>query len=204
MTSETERLSVHLEEYKALKAETLQRVLSRDRSTYLAVVSIGAAVTLFDKWDHPALLFLVPWVCLLFGWQYLMNDVKISHAGDYFRDNLGPRIQECVDLKEHPFQWSFSHAEDRLRFPRKIFQTFVDISIFVLPAVVAIAIYFYYTRSHSQQFHDKPFADHDSIKLLDMVAYASAGAHVLFVVQLIVYSRYTGYKRKPTIQHADG
>ncbi|MGD2110358.1 MAG: hypothetical protein PVI86_13335 [Phycisphaerae bacterium] len=178
-------LSVHLEEFKALKSEQQRRITSRDNGVYLTIVAIGAALALLEKLEHPALPLGVMWVCLLLGWHYLMNDLKVSHIGDYIQDKLSPVVCAAAHGPAEPFEWEHYHAADLLRVPRKIFQTLVDLLLFFAPAVVASYAYWTMTQQRT------PLHAGDlGMKAYDVAFWILAAAQILFVFQLIYYSRF--------------
>jgi hypothetical protein len=71
-------LEIYLQEYQTLKAEQTARIGFRDNLLYVTIAVFGGILsfTLANK-NYYALL-IVPWVCLILGWTYLVNDEKIS------------------------------------------------------------------------------------------------------------------------------
>ncbi|BBH68343.1 hypothetical protein ACTI_50280 [Actinoplanes sp. OR16] len=124
-------------EYERLKEEQKTRIGVRDNLIYATLGSMAAvtAATLASR--SPASLLLLPPVCVVLGWTYLVNDEKVSAIGRYIRDDLGPRL----DPTGKAFGWETAHRSDRRRRSRKLFQLLVDLATFWLPAVVAVILY---------------------------------------------------------------
>ena len=68
---------------------------------------------------------LLPWVCLILGWTYLINDEKISAIGKYIRLTLIEKIKECISHHteiESIFDWEIAQRNGRGHRRRKIEQ----------------------------------------------------------------------------------
>ena len=77
--NEDPMLKVWLMEYDKLKVEQIQRIGFRDNLLYTTLGIFGAVVSF--AMSNPAntyALLVVPWVCLVLGWTYVVNDEKIS------------------------------------------------------------------------------------------------------------------------------
>lgn len=131
-----------LREYDRLKEEQLRRIATRDHLLYLTVAAAGGTVVAAIQLGAVDMALLLPPVCVLLGWTYLVNDEKISAIGRYIRTVLAA---ECRRLAEgepaRPFGWEQEHRRDRRRRSRKLSQLFVDLSAFCLPAGAALGIY---------------------------------------------------------------
>jgi hypothetical protein len=92
---DSQLLEILLAEYNVLKTEQGQRIGFRDNIIYVTLGSFGAILSfaIADKVNYHALL-LIPWVCVILGWTYLVNDDKISAIGRYIRDDLEKKIRE--------------------------------------------------------------------------------------------------------------
>ena len=115
--SEMDAGKVLLAEYERLKDEQKTRIGFRDNLIYATLASIAAVVaaTLSSRGNN-ALLLLIPPVCLLLGWTYLVNDEKVSAIGRYIRKDLGPRLARRTTLTEAEiFGWETAHRADRDR-----------------------------------------------------------------------------------------
>ena len=79
-------LQVFLLEYEKLKEEQLKRIEFRDQMIYITLGIFGSILSfaLSNKTNLYALL-VIPWVCLILGWTYIVNDEKISAIGKYIR-----------------------------------------------------------------------------------------------------------------------
>jgi hypothetical protein len=138
-------LKVWLVEYDKLKAEQTQRIGFRDNLLYVTLglfgIIIPAAVS--NSANYYAFL-VIPWICLILGWTYLINDEKITAIGRYIRLTLVERIK---DKTGHPeveslFGWEIAHRSDRRRSRRKIEQLIVDEITFVLSGIIALITFF--------------------------------------------------------------
>jgi hypothetical protein len=143
--SENELLIIFLKEYEKLKDEQTQRIGFRDNMLYVIIVVIGSIVSfaLGSTEMHIALL-LVPWICLILGWTYLVNDEKISSIGKYIRIKLDERIRQQINSSERVLLgWEVEHRSDKRRIQRKIFQWFVDEMAFCFSGMGSIFAYLF-------------------------------------------------------------
>lgn len=142
--AEDPMLKVWLLEYDKLKVEQTQRIGFRDNLLYVTLGVFGAVVSfaVSNASNHYALL-VIPWVCLILGWTYLVNDEKISSIGRYIRLTLVEKVKEKTGHEdvESLFGWEISHRSDRYRKRRKIEQLIVDEITFVILGIVAIAAF---------------------------------------------------------------
>jgi len=137
-------LEVFLKEYDKLKSEQTQRIGFRDNLIYVTLGVFGAVVSfaIVNSANYPALL-VIPWVCLILGWTYLVNDEKISAIGKYVRLTLVEKVREktgYTDL-ESLFGWEIAHRSDSRRKRRKIEQLIVDEITFVVSGIVALVAF---------------------------------------------------------------
>jgi len=141
MSDKQQILEVYLHEYEKLKEEQAQRIGFRDNMLYVTLGVFGAVLSfaLSGKNNYYALL-IVPWVCLILGWTYLVNDEKISAIGKYIRHTLMDKIKELTGNtdKESIFGWEIAHRSDPRREQRKIEQLIIDEITFVLSGIVAL------------------------------------------------------------------
>jgi hypothetical protein len=133
---------VLLAEYDALKAEQKSRIALRDRLMYTALAALTATLALvLQPAGRPHLLLLLPLVCVVLGWTYLANDQKISAIGGYLRRHLAPALVAIDGRVGEVFVWESVHRRDRLRRLDKFLQLMVDLLIFVVPSLLATALY---------------------------------------------------------------
>jgi len=136
-------LWVHLNEYVKLKDEQIARMRFRDNLLYMTLVAFGGVISY--AMSHPLhyYTFLVlPWVCLILGWTYLINDEKISAIGRYIRLTMTENLGELVNKKpELLFGWEIAHRDDKWRKSRKILQLLIDEMIFCLSGLVALGFF---------------------------------------------------------------
>ncbi len=146
MSDKQQILEVYLHEYDKLKEEQTQRIGFRDNMLYVTLGVFGGILSfaLSSKTNYYALL-VIPWVCLILGWTYLVNDEKISAIGRYIRYTLVDKIKELAgnaDI-ESIFGWEIAHRSDTRRLRRKIEQLFIDEITFVLSGIVALVVFWF-------------------------------------------------------------
>jgi hypothetical protein len=144
MSDKDQIIEIFFKEYDKLKSEQAQRIGFRDNLLY---VTLGLFVTVVSfAVSNPSnyyTLLVVPWVCLILGWTYLVNDEKISAIGRYIRLNLVEKIKEQTghaDI-ESIFGWEIVHRSDQRRKRRKIEQLIIDEITFVFSGVVALVAF---------------------------------------------------------------
>lgn len=134
-------VEILLEEYRQLKVEQIRRIGFRDNLIYVTLTAVGAIVAfvISNKADYVVLL-VIPWVCLILGWTYLVNDEKISSIGKYINEKLATKISENIKILEKTdlFNWESFHKTNKGRKRRKLVQLFIDLFTFVGPGVGAI------------------------------------------------------------------
>ena len=142
-------LDVYIQEYGKLKDEQAQRIGFRDNLLYVTLALFGTvlAFALGDK-ANPYALLVLPWVSLVLGWTYLVNDQKISAIGQYIRYTLVEKVSELtgqadkgVEEVESVFGWEIAHRSDRRRKRRKIEQLIIDEIAFVMSGFVALVAF---------------------------------------------------------------
>ncbi|MBW4475328.1 MAG: hypothetical protein KME54_00285 [Tolypothrix brevis GSE-NOS-MK-07-07A] len=144
--NQQEMLEIYLKEYSKLKAEQAQRIGFRDNMLYVTLGLFGGILSfvLSDKVNYYALL-VIPWICLILGWTYLVNDEKISAIGRYIRLTLTEKVKEqtnCSDI-ESIFGWEIAHRSDKFRSRRKIEQLIIDEITFVLSGIAALVSFWF-------------------------------------------------------------
>ena len=139
--NEDSMLKVWLMEYDKLKVEQIQRIGFRDNLLYTTLGIFGAVVSF--AMSNPAntyALLVVPWVCLVLGWTYVMNDEKISAIGRYIRFILVEKVKDKLAYPEVEslFGWEIAHRSDPRRGRRKIQQLVIDELTFVVSGAIAL------------------------------------------------------------------
>ncbi|MBU7582817.1 MAG: hypothetical protein KAF91_07880 [Nostoc sp. TH1S01] len=134
-------LEVYLKEYEKLKDEQTQRIAFRDNLLYVTLGVLGAIISfaVSNKANYYALL-VIPWVCLILGWNYLVNDEKITAIGKYIRLTLVEKIKKETannDI-ESIFGWEIAHRNDQRRKRRKIEQQIIDQITFVFSGIIGL------------------------------------------------------------------
>ena len=115
---------VSVEEY-----DKIQRIGFRDNLLYATLGIFGAVVSF--ALSNPAntyALLVVPWVCLVLGWTYVVNDEKISAIGRYIRLILVEKVKDKLAYPEVEslFGREIAHRSDPRRGRRKIQQLVID------------------------------------------------------------------------------
>lgn len=139
--NEDPMLKVWLMEYDKLKAEQIQRIGFRDNLLYTTLGIFGAIVSFaVSNTANAYALLVIPWVCLVLGWTYLVNDEKITAIGRYIRLTLVEKVKDKLAYPEVEslFGWEIAHRSDDRRGRRKIQQLVIDELTFVVSGLIAL------------------------------------------------------------------
>jgi len=146
MSDQQQILEIYLKEYEKLKEEQAQRIGFRDNMLYVTLGVFGGVLSfaLSQKANYYALL-VIPWVCLILGWAYLVNDEKISAIGKYIRLTLVEKVKEQNGYADYEsiFGWEIAHRSDERRKRRKIEQLIIDEITFVGSGLVALLAFWF-------------------------------------------------------------
>jgi hypothetical protein len=138
-------LKVWLVEYDKLKAEQTQRIGFRDNLLYVTLGLFGLIIptAVANAANYYALL-IIPWVCLILGWTYLINDEKITAIGRYIHRTLVEKVKDKTGHAEVEslFGWEIAHRSDDRRHRRKIEQLIIDQLTFVVSGIIAVIAFF--------------------------------------------------------------
>lgn len=151
-----QKLEVYLQEYCKLKEEQIHRIGFRDNLLYVTLGLFGGILSfaLSNQANSYALL-VIPWVCLILGWTYLVNDQKISEIGRYIRESLDESIRGQIEIKKNNeqtsnadinkplFGWEGYHRSDDRRSNRKIEQLIIDQITFVVSGLFALFAFWF-------------------------------------------------------------
>ncbi|SEF89269.1 hypothetical protein SAMN05216223_102387 [Actinacidiphila yanglinensis] len=137
-----------LMEYQQLKAEQQARIGFRDNLLYAMLASVAAVAAGALQAGVPAALLVLPPVCLLLGWTYLVNDEKISSIGRYVRSGLAPRLATLSAARDQVFGWESAHRDDPRRTTRKYLQLAVDLLAFCVTAAAGLVVYWSADTDH--------------------------------------------------------
>ena len=145
MDRNEQTLQILMEEYRVLKAEQSMRIGFRDNLLYVTLGIFGAIASfaLTNANGYSAFL-VIPWVCLVMGWTYLINDEKITAIGRYVRYDLEKRVAALIGGsadEKYLFGWETAHRDDPRRKRRKYTQLFIDQVTFVISGLVALAVF---------------------------------------------------------------
>ncbi len=148
MTDEQQKMfEVYLQEYSKLKGEQTARIGFRDNLLYVTLGVFGGVISFaLSNLDNAYALLVLPWVCLILGWTYLVNDQKISALGKYIRDELTEKISRQMGHTENEksiFGWEIEHRSDKHRKRRKIEQLIIDEITFVFSGIAALLGFWY-------------------------------------------------------------
>jgi hypothetical protein len=138
-------LKIWLAEYDKLKAEQTQRIGFRDNLLYVTLGLFGVIIpTAISSPTNYHALLVIPWVSLILGWTYLINDEKISAISRYIRLTLVEKIKQKTGQAdiESLFGWEIAHRSDPRRSRRKIEQLAIDELTFVISGIVALLVFF--------------------------------------------------------------
>jgi hypothetical protein len=156
MSGEQQQMfEVYLQEYSKLKDEQAKRIGFRDNLLYVTLGLFGGVLSFaLGEKANPYALVVLPWVCLVLGWTYLVNDEKISAIGKYIREELVKKISKQADSTnikniESIFGWEIAHRSDERRKRRKIEQLIVDEIAFVFSGIAGlVGFWFLVTQPH--------------------------------------------------------
>jgi VIT1/CCC1 family predicted Fe2+/Mn2+ transporter len=144
-----------MREYTALKTEQSARIGFRDNLLYVQLAAVGAVFAFATGKDsYSDSLLVIPWLSIILGWTYVVNDHHVSRLGKYVRKDLHTRMRELFPLlPEGIFNWELFHRSDTLstlegsqklaaREIRKPIQFLIDWLTFVASGAVAIVMFF--------------------------------------------------------------
>jgi hypothetical protein len=143
MSPENPTLQIYLNEYERLKSEQVQRLGFRDNLIYANLIAMTGILSIAATDVVKVLVLLVlPLICTVLGWTYLVNDEKISAIGRYVRYTLSDKVRALIKSDEQGlFGWETAHRSDPRRISRKFMQLVVDELVFVLPGYIAIVMF---------------------------------------------------------------
>lgn len=136
-------LEIHLQEYQRLKDEQKARIGFRDNLLYVSLGLFGGILSLALANNNYYAFLFIPWICIVLGWTYLVNDEKITALGRYIRHTLVERVKEETGQGEIDsiFGWETAHRSDNRRHRRKLQQLVVDELTFVVSGIAAIVTF---------------------------------------------------------------
>ncbi|MEO0458142.1 MAG: hypothetical protein AAF152_16395 [Cyanobacteria bacterium P01_A01_bin.114] len=143
MSDQSALLNIYLQEYQTLKAEQTARIGFRDNLLYVTLAVFGGVLSFTLANQNYDALLVIPWVCLILGWTYLVNDEKISALGRYMRYTLAERIMTLADTDdiEGVLGWETAHRSDPHRKRRKLEQLVVDQLTFVISGLISLTAF---------------------------------------------------------------
>ena len=138
-------LEAYLLEYDKLKEEQVARIGFRDNLLYVTLVLFGGILSLTRGANFYGIL-VIPCICIVLGWTYLVNDEKITSIGVYIQTELSLEIESLVQdnlSKNKVFKWEDFNRSGKGRKRRKIEQFIVNECAFVLSGIGSLFIYFF-------------------------------------------------------------
>ncbi|MBE9065284.1 hypothetical protein IQ260_01305 [Leptolyngbya cf. ectocarpi LEGE 11479] len=145
MDRNEQTLQILMDEYRVLKAEQSMRIGFRDNLLYVTLGLFGAIASFaFTNTQGYNAFLVIPWVCLVMGWTYLINDEKISAIGRYVRHTLEKRISDLIGGsadEQYLFGWETAHRDDPRRKRRKYTQLVIDQITFVVSGLMALIVF---------------------------------------------------------------
>lgn len=145
MTDLEKIFEVYLHEYNKLKDEQSKRISFRDNILYVTLGVFGGIISLALSSQNYYALLIIPWICLILGWTYLVNDEKISAIGKYIRYTLVSKISQLTGNTDidNIFGWEIVHRTDKHRKRRKIEQLIIDQIAFVVSGILALIAFWF-------------------------------------------------------------
>lgn len=157
-SSEHDRLLIYetfMREYTSLKSEQSARIGFRDNLLYVQLAAVGAVFAFAaGKEAYADSLLVIPWLSIILGWTYVVNDHHVSRLGKYVRDDLKERMRKVFpQFPETILNWELFHRSDTIstlhgakklsaREYRKPIQFLIDWITFVASGAVAIAMFY--------------------------------------------------------------
>lgn len=136
-----------LKEYECLKEEQVARIGYRDNLLYVTLGSLGALVgySFFegesaDIGRRAVALFAGPWVSIVLGWSYIVNDHMVTRIGRYLQRELEPELRRVVKGSVGLLAWEQVHRIGEERFARKVVQLAIDLIAFPFSGGVLLCI----------------------------------------------------------------
>lgn len=146
MSDKDKIFEIFLREYDKLKSEQAQRIGFRDNLLYVTLGLFATIVSfaLTNPSNYYGLL-IIPWVSLILGWTYVVNDEKITAIGKYIRHDLINKLKEYIEYNnlELLLSWEVSHRNDSNRKRRKIEQLIIDQITFIVSGMVALSAFWF-------------------------------------------------------------
>jgi hypothetical protein len=129
----------HLLEYEKLKEEQGQRIHFRDNMRYVTLAAIGLVAAQAGR-SSPELWLVIPWICVVLGWNYVANVRCVTAIGEYIEETLREAVSTSGGGKR-AFGWETRRREVAGYLSRRIQQVLVDEITFFVPGVTALVIF---------------------------------------------------------------
>jgi hypothetical protein len=139
-----------VKEFEKLKDEQNKRIEFRDHMIYITLGVIGTVFSfILEKPEFNTALLVLPFICIILGWTYLMNDEKVTEIGVYIKNILIPIIEKSKSDPELSLHnnWEVYHKKAHNRASKKVIQLILDIMLFCFSALFSIISFFYFNNS---------------------------------------------------------
>jgi hypothetical protein len=145
MDAISNKMTFLIKEYEKLKDEQRERISFRDQLIFITLGSVGGVFSfVIEKPDYIMALLVLPFVCIVLGWTYLMNDEKITEMGDYIHHILIPKANSLAVDSKLTLQpsWEEFHRNTKRRKERKSIQLVMDLGIFCISGFFSLVCFF--------------------------------------------------------------
>jgi hypothetical protein len=129
----------YLLEYEKLKEEQGRRIHFRDNMRYVTIAAIGVVAMQAGK-SMPELWLVIPWICVVLGWNYVANVHSVRGIGQYIESRLRATVAGTSGA-DNVFGWEDLRCEDDKYAFRRAGQLVVDEITFTIPGMIALAIF---------------------------------------------------------------
>jgi len=130
----------HLLEYEKLKEEQGRRIHFRDNMRYVTLAAIGVVAVQAGK-SARELWLVIPWICVVLGWNYVANASTVYRIGKYLESTLRDTVSKSA-AGDCAFQWETVWYSDEGYASRRVRQLVVDEVTFFFPGLIALVIFF--------------------------------------------------------------
>ncbi len=185
---------VHMLEFLKLKDEQLKRIDFRDHLIYAHLIGVaGVAAWAISHPEYGLVFLLIPWLCFILGWSYLVNDDRVSAIGAYIRKELTAQIRKSIDSPESTILgWEVVHRSDLDRVARRVWQFIVDEVTFVISGFAALGAFLIL----SKYGHKAP--EGAGLGISEAAQWGIVGAEsVMMAILGFQFWRYADFKRGP-------
>lgn len=171
-----------IKEYEKLKDEQNKRIEFRDHMIYITLGVIGGVFSfVLEKPEFISALLVLPFVNIILGWTYFMNDQKVTEIGSYVKNVLIPKIDGSKSASMFSLipSWEDFHKHSNKRKEKKIIQLILDLMLFCISSVVSICIFF--------NLNTETNGFHITFIVVELIAIIYLAIHFIIEFRLIKY-----------------